>query len=308
MPSLPAVSVIIPNYNRESLIGRAIQSVLDQTFRDLELIIVDDGSTDQSAAFVKTIQDSRVTLVTHPVNLGLAAAWNTGIREARSGLIAFLDSDDSWHPDKLVEQISFLQNNPDVAGCTTGYIQSGLHRTRMVIPSQKDLELKQILFHNTLHLGTTMLIHREVFDKTGPFDEILIRGQDTDWLIRFVQTGNLCVIPKLLATVNQHTQRSAAILEQARIEMHNKYHQTYRRFGTLYAHKKVAKMWADVAYQYEREGNRLKMREYSLKSISSFPIQSPGIYLILVDALTGCKLKKTASHFRQFLFRAHHQD
>jgi glycosyltransferase involved in cell wall biosynthesis len=308
MTPLPSVSVIIPTYNRENLLGNAIDSVLNQTFHDFELIIVDDGSIDDTCAIVKNYQDDRIKLICHPSNLGLAAAWNSGIRLSQSGLVAFLDSDDNWHPNKLAEQVSLINENPDIDGCTVGYVLNGLHGIERVIPTKKDLKESRILFHNTLHLGTTLMVRRSVFNQIGFFEETLKRGQDTDWLVRFIRTKGFQVVPELLATVNQHTQRSAAVLEQARIEMLHKNLNSYQRFGNFFTHRKIAKMWSDVAYQYERENNREKMREFAYKSIKSFPIQSPGIYLILIDSLIGSHLKKTLGNLRKILSSYHRRN
>ena len=101
----PVVSVIIPTYNRAHLIGRAIRSVLDQTYQDWELIVVDDASTDDIPGIVKGFTDGRVKYIRHDENKGAAAARNTGIQAARGAYIAFLDSDDEWLPEKLERQV-----------------------------------------------------------------------------------------------------------------------------------------------------------------------------------------------------------
>ena len=108
MAASPQVSVVIPTYNRAHILGRAIDSVLQQTHRDLELIIVDDGSSDGTAALVRGIEDPRVRYV-HQQNRGVSAARNRGIAEARAEWLAFLDSDDEWLPQKLERQFSALR-------------------------------------------------------------------------------------------------------------------------------------------------------------------------------------------------------
>jgi glycosyltransferase involved in cell wall biosynthesis len=301
MTPSPFVSVIIPNYNRQTLVATAIESVLSQTWHDFELLVVDDGSRDDSLAVIKGFQDGRVRCLTHASNQGLAAAWNTGVTAAQADLIAFLDSDDTWHPEKLQEQVEFMQQHPVIAGCTTGYVHMRLDGKREVIPAQKDAEFQNILFRNILHMGTTLMVRRHIFEQTGLFDEQLRRGQDTDWLLRFRRVGGLHVVQKPLAIIVQHTQHSAAILEQARINMVEKHWATLQSYGKVFARRKIASMWADVAYQYEREGNREKMRQYAAKSIASFPFQAPGIYLILIDGCLGWRLKQQATRLKRIL-------
>lgn len=106
------VSVVIPAFNRGYILGEAIQSVLDQVHRNFELIIVDDGSTDDTNQVVRGFKDGRIRLLRHPRNAGVAAARNTGLAAAQGEFISFLDSDDIWHTDKLARELAFLANCP----------------------------------------------------------------------------------------------------------------------------------------------------------------------------------------------------
>jgi len=114
------VSVVLPTFNRADTVGRAIRSVLDQTFTDLELIVVDDGSTDDTVAVLARFADPRLRVLRSTVNRGVSAARNKGIEEARGRFIAFEDSDDSWRPQKLQRQIDCLASAGEgvaVVGC-----------------------------------------------------------------------------------------------------------------------------------------------------------------------------------------------
>ena len=111
------ISVIIPTYNREKLIMPAIDSVLKQTYQDIELIVVDDGSTDRTVELLKTIKDPRFYFVQTERNSGAPAARNIGIKQSKGEYIAFHDSDDIWMPHKLEKQLKFLkENDADVVG------------------------------------------------------------------------------------------------------------------------------------------------------------------------------------------------
>ena len=118
----PQVSVIIPVFNGEATIARALDSVAAQTFKDFEIIVVDDASTDRSVDVVSRYGSDRVKLITHPQNRGAAAARNTGIAAARGHWLAFLDADDSWKPHKLSRQLSILgQERGRIPACVSGY-------------------------------------------------------------------------------------------------------------------------------------------------------------------------------------------
>ncbi len=112
----PTVSVIIPTYNRAHLLGRAIESVLDQTYQDFEIIVVDDASADETEEVVKSFGDDRINHIRHQKNKGGSAARNTGIKAARGEFIAFLDSDDEWVPKKLEKEIDRLQTLSNEVG------------------------------------------------------------------------------------------------------------------------------------------------------------------------------------------------
>jgi len=190
--SSPTVSVILPTYNRAHLIGRAIQSVLSQTYQDFELIIVDDGSTDNTKEIVKSFNNVRIKYIKHAKNKGGSAARNTGIRAARGEYIAFQDSDDEWLPEKLEKQTAILIN----ASPKVGIVYSDMWRIAekrksywhsptitygiLINPRTSDYQVMNIGIQSTL-------IKRECFDKVGFFDEELPRFIDLELFIRLLK-------------------------------------------------------------------------------------------------------------------------
>ncbi len=122
MPDAPKVSLIITTYNRARLLPRAVNSVFDQTYEDYELIIVDDCSTDSTPEIIQSFENPRVRSFRHEINRGLSAARNTGIANARGEYIAFLDDDDECTPNRLTDQVSILDSNPN-AGLVYGWIE-----------------------------------------------------------------------------------------------------------------------------------------------------------------------------------------
>lgn len=130
----PTVSIIIPTYNRSQLIARAVKSVLNQTYQNFELIIIDDGSTDNTRELVTSFNDERIRYIRHEENKGEAAARNTGLKAARCDYIAYQDSDDEWLPEKLARQIELLQDaSPEVGVIYTGFWKAENHRRTYVL-------------------------------------------------------------------------------------------------------------------------------------------------------------------------------
>ena len=192
MNKKPTVSAIIPTYNRAHLIGRAIQSVLKQTYKDFELIIVDDGSTDNTEDIIKEFQkkDERIKYICHDKNKGGSAARNTGIKAARGEYIAFQDSDDEWLPEKLKKQMEIFKDVSVEVGIVytdmwriTGNKKSYFYSPK-IMPKDKII-YKQALDYGVSNIGIqTSLIKKEVFAKAGMFDEKLPRYIDLEFFIR----------------------------------------------------------------------------------------------------------------------------
>lgn len=182
-PQTICVSVIIPTYNRGWTLKEAVESVLAQDFQDFELIIVDDGSTDNTQDVLDAYR-SKIILLKQK-NRGASAARNMGIASASGRYIAFLDSDDLWMPKKLSAQIDFFKENRDALICQTGeiWIRNGVR----VNPKKKHRKVSGMIFDQSLSLclvsPSAVMLERSLFDKTGVFDESLPICEDYDlWL------------------------------------------------------------------------------------------------------------------------------
>ncbi len=177
------VSVIIPTYNRAASIGRAIESVLSQTYAHYELIVVDDGSTDGTMSLLETYAD-RIRVI-HQNNRGVSAARNTGIRAAGGLFIALLDSDDCWLPQKLEMQTAFFRTCPRALICQTEEIW--IRNGKRVNPKKRHQKFSGMIFEKTLPLclvsPSAVMIRKSLFDEVGFFDESLPACEDYDlWL------------------------------------------------------------------------------------------------------------------------------
>ena len=183
MTSSPLVSVIIPTYNRAALLPRALQSVVEQTYSNMEIIVVDDGSTDATENTLRQM-GSQITLLQQS-HQGVSRARNLGIESANGEWLAFLDSDDVWQLNKIEQQIKSLQNEPEyrIAHADEIWIRSGVR----VNPMKKHSKKGGWIFQDCLSLcfisPSSVVIHRSVFDRIGGFDESLPACEDYDlWL------------------------------------------------------------------------------------------------------------------------------
>lgn len=191
----PVISVIVPVFNGESYLAEALQSILEQDYRPLQVLVVDDGSTDQSAALAETTPDVQVLRKEHS---GLAATLNHGIAQATGALLAFLDADDLWLPGKLTCQVAALQNDPtlDMVFCHIRQfrVAPGNGRIERVFsPAQPGVA------------KTGMMIWHSSFNKVGGFPEGVEHHDFLDWYARACGVGlKSSVLPDVLALRRVH--------------------------------------------------------------------------------------------------------
>lgn len=212
MHPTPRVSVIIPCYNAERYIAAALRSVLSQEWPELEVIVVDDGSTDQSA----TIIDEYFPVVTllRQQNAGVAAARNRGIAHASGEWIAFIDADDYWLPGKLIDQWRHLRKLPD---CRMSYTAWHVWPSDADVPDAallSDLATREShgasgwiyphLLIDCVVWTSTVLMHRSLFDEVGPFDSDLRIGEDWDLWLRVSRKTQIMRLPRPLALYRSH--------------------------------------------------------------------------------------------------------
>jgi glycosyltransferase involved in cell wall biosynthesis len=190
---IPTVSVIMPAYNVSAYIGEAISTVRAQTLADFELLIVDDGSTDDTADIVRRFAavDDRITLLQQE-NRGLAAARNTALRNARSGFMALLDSDDLWHSRFLEAQIALLEQKPDVDIVTGNGWTLGSHEDGQPArpwPDPRPTPDLWTILGDELSVFIMSVFRRRVYDTIGGFDEMLRTNEDFDFWLRAALAG-----------------------------------------------------------------------------------------------------------------------
>lgn len=205
VPGAPVkVSVVIPTYNRAYIILEAVESVLTQTYRDFEIIIIDDGSTDNTPEIIRDIQDKKIRYIRHERNQGCSAAYNSGIAAASGDLIGFLDSDDIWKPDYLEQQVDFLKRHPEVGAVFTDTeILTGSEHVPSLIALMRsfprllpaDTEAREsVVTGRQMYLclleevpikPSAVIVRRELFGRAGTFDENWPSGTDWELFLRF---------------------------------------------------------------------------------------------------------------------------
>lgn len=228
---MPRVSVVIPAYNHAGFLDAVAASVLAQTFDDFELIIVDDGSQDETRDVCAHLcqHDARVRYIFQD-NKGLSGARNTGIRSARSDFIALLDADDLWEPTKLSKQLAVIERD-----ATVGVVYSDctfIDEARRTWPAVKHMELglttiyEELLYENVVHgSASAVLIRKECFDRVGLFDESLRSMEDWDMWLRIAAYYRFAKIPEALVHLMQHSEqmhRNTAVMATARLALTRK--------------------------------------------------------------------------------------
>lgn len=205
---MTCVSVVIPTYNRATLISQTLDSVLAQTYKDTEVIVVDDGSTDDTSAVLSTYLGQ--IAVIRQANQGLSGARNAGIAKAKGEFVAFLDSDDLWLPEKLEKQITLLESRSELKWAYTDIIafehDSGqpLYMLGRTVKLHQGDVLDELLFDDFI-ASPTPLIRREVFDEVGLFSDNTVVAEDWDMWLRIAARYPVGLIAAPLAKYRIHT-------------------------------------------------------------------------------------------------------
>lgn len=292
------ISVIIPSYNRAHLLEHTVGSVRNQDFEDLEILIVDDGSADDTAKVVANLRqdEPRIRLVQHSQNRGEAAARNTGLRESKGRLIAFLDSDDSWLDGKLHRQHAALEAaGPDVAAVVTGNIivsQDGDRHYDDAWHFHEPITVRNLLVKGcAIGLGGNVLMRREAALSAGLFDETLHLYVDVDWLCRFLSAHRMVAINEPFTLYNKAALRDGKFVEAAIEEFLAKNADLLKTFSKRDRRLILSQFRENVAVSHKANNNRWGFVRASARSLAGRPNRPIGAYVEFVEVLTGIKLR-----------------
>lgn len=299
---MPKVSIIIPAFNAERTLHRALHSVLGQTFEDYDVVIVDDASEPPLELKLDRAAEKRVRLIGNPENLGAGPSRNVAISAGDSELIAFLDADDVWLPNKLSAQIEMMDHAP--SGCEAGFGPFFLERPssgervlcRPGLP-QPDRQFDAMLLGCSISPGSTLIVRRTAFDEIGPFDSNLRRLEDWDWLIRFTKRFWLCMTDAPVAVVADHRGYHEKNTLAALAYMKEKY-ESDRDF--LPNRRQRAAFRSTILIEKSslkyRKGARMRAGWYLLRALATYPRRGASILTRIVSRLRRPGRRSTAWH------------
>jgi glycosyltransferase involved in cell wall biosynthesis len=297
---MPKVSVIVPTFNRAECLSTAITSILNQTFTDLEIIVVDDASQDHTPDILRTFSANCIKYIRHERNKGGSAARNTGIVNASSDYIAFLDDDDEWLPDKLRKQVEVLdRSSADIGAVYTGFviIERSTGRTiREIIPTKKG-NLAQELFMSNCIGGTSLVVVRKrCFTEVGVFDENLPCFQDYDLWLRIAQKFEFDYIQEPLMKYYRHDYQIWTNLEAIDKGLEiliQKYGQSVK--------KRCSNHYLRLGHRYCLRGDMKKGRRAFVNAITLCPFGTLH-YLNYLLSLFGAKGFKNLKQSKRQVF------
>lgn len=282
----PTFSVIIPTHNRAHLLPRAIRSVLAQTLPDFELIIVDDGSTDETPAIVEEFDDPRIRYVRRSSASGVSAARNCGIRQSRGEFVAFLDDDDEYAPCFLEK----MHETYGRSGATVGFTSCWVRHVRE-IEGEATVIREQVWDPAHDHTDAPFIyvgaltVRKQCFDRAGFFDETLNSVIDTDLLIRLSQLFSFAVVPQFLMTCHHHAGTRLTDVTPQRVRALEQVVEKHRE------HLEVnPDLWFEfhrhLAAKHYRLGNKNSGRQIVRKMLRASPLRSTTWKMLVLLELT----------------------
>jgi glycosyltransferase involved in cell wall biosynthesis len=306
----PEVSVILPAYNHAVLLGEALESVFAQTHRNYEIIVVDDGSTDDTADVLKPLIEQDLIHYIYQQKQGVSAARNRGIAEASGRYIAFLDSDDLFEPTKLDIQVKYLQDYPEVGLVHSGFTKFDNARndlgyrdtswfSGMIYP-------RILLYWTTLMAVDTVLIPKKVFDSIGLFDTKLSMGEDLDLWRRIARKYPFGFINKSLARVRVHAGNTSGDKLGATHGLLMYLEQAFKDDPELsgqFRKRALSRMFSTMAYNLLSETGSESLQAARLnawRAITNDPVNLHG-YSAFVSTLFGYNFRNALIRRWRFL-------
>jgi glycosyltransferase involved in cell wall biosynthesis len=299
----PTVSVIVPAYNRAHLIGRALESLRRQTYRDFEVVLGEDASTDDTVAAAQKAWPE-IKVVRLPVNRGASSARNAAIRESRAKFLAFLDSDDEWLPEKLAVQMDYLQRHPEVAVCACAYRKQWRDGRTTLVPAPHPEDLTKAL-HSALdfHGASTPVVRREVLDDVGYQDEDLRILEDWDWMLRISQRHRIEVLDEPLAIIHENSPSPPDRMRDSTVIFLAKHDADFRRYGAAHRNRVISQQWENSAFNMFEHGRAGEGVRLLVRSLRHAPLRNPASVVLVplgaIDAVAGTSFARKLLAWRR---------
>lgn len=305
---MPKVSVIIPTQNRAAFLRAAVQSVLNQTFQDFEIIVVDDASQDQTAEVVRSLADPRIRYLHHETKKGQGVTRNDGIQLASGEYVALLDDDDEWLPQKLGKQVLLLDSSSNKVGLIyTGFYRVDGSSRRVIdelIPERRGYVFAELCLGNWIGTCSTVLLRRLCFEKTGRFDEALASGADYDMWIRVSKEFEVDCIGEPLVLYTVHGNRiSANFGSMVRgVEGLLRKHAPYFALDS----KNYSRRYSSLGINYCFSGDLKKGREALLQAIRVYPFEIRHYYNLFLSFLGPSNFRRLKTARENNLILSNH--
>ena len=308
---MPFFSVVVPLYNKENFIEATLKSILDQTFIDFEVLIIDDASTDCSLKIVRKWASAKIKIIEHQQNRGLSAARNTGIKMATAKYIAFLDADDCWHPNYLETLVSLINQYPEAQLFATNYLEIyskniGL-APKTAIQNTANHFIITDFFKSSLqqpiYCPSSLCVTKTVFNQVGLYDETITFGEDVDFNIRANTAYKLAYAsePKVYYNVSSQNQITKLPLKNKTIPNFDSYEALAKVNPALkkyldfhrYIFAKMYKIENDmVHFKALKKGIHRNPRTSGLNKLQLLLLNSPPVLLRLIGKIKKYLVRK----------------
>lgn len=276
----PTISVIIPVHNSASTILETIDSVRQQTYSDLEIIVINDGSTDQTLEILDTIQDPRLKVFSYE-NGGVSVARNRGITQSMGAFLSFIDADDLWSSDKLELQLAMLQSHPNAA-----VVYSWTRFINEINATSQDGAsiyfagniLEPLLLRNFIASGSNILVKREAIEKIGGFDSEMSPAEDWDFYLRLAAIYSFVVVPKIQIFYRQtrgNASSKVLAMREAALRVVEKAFETVPANLQFLKRQSLAQTYqyvAELYLRYDNENSHAEALKELWKSFKLYPV------------------------------------
>lgn len=300
----PAVSIVVPTYNHAQFLHQALASVVAQTFQNWEAVIVNNFSTDDTIKIVESFGEKRFRLINFHNNGVIAASRNEGVRQSNGPVIAFLDSDDLWYPNKLEHCMSAFDAHAEVVCHGENWISNSIHPRQVLYGPQKNAQYSKLLYRGNCVSTSATLVRKDLLIEVGGFsiDPDYITAEDYDlWLKLAHRKSGFTFIPEVLGEFRQHQLGASSSVERhlrselAVITSHHKSNRTSIGNAIRFRRRR-AKVFYSAGRTHMRGANSHQAIRFLLRAIALYPFYSrPYVAMLMVVSRSVSKRSAPSS-------------